>query len=172
MAMLRRGALVVLATLAFAAAASGDTLPPDWSALEDGMLVHGPSGALCPGEIAGLKRTGVTSMGPPDLGICAYAGAQEREGLIRVRQYVPGAGETPLAAQNDKMLMEPSSGRKIVAGQRVGPGPDKNGAPTQQFVITVARKGLLIDCVSRQLKSDQGDDAMNFALDCMKQQHE
>ncbi|MDZ4867732.1 MAG: hypothetical protein SGI91_10445 [Alphaproteobacteria bacterium] len=89
-----------------------------------------------------------------------------------MRQYVPGLGDTPLAVQNDKMLMEPQSGRKIVAGQRVGPGPDKNGAPTQQFVLTIARKGLLVDCITRQLKSDQGKDAMDFAFACSELQPE
>ena len=167
------GALVVIiSTLTFATAAA-NTLPSDWSAREDGMLIHALSGALCPPEIAGFKRTGVESKGSPDLGICAYAGEQEREGLIRVRQYVRGDGETPLAIENDRMLIEPPPGTpKIVAGQRVGPGPAKNGVPTQQIVITMARTGLLIDCIGRQLKSDHGNGTMDFTLACMKLQDE
>jgi hypothetical protein len=172
MAKLRLGAFVAIATLALAAAAVAGTLPAGWSAREDGAVVHGPSGAVCPTEIAGFKRVGLDSKGAPDLGLCAYTGAQDREGLIRVRQYVPGVGESSLAIQNDKMLMEPQPGRQIVAGQRVGPGPAKNGAPTQQFVLTIARKGLLVDCISRQLKSDEGKGAMDFALACMELQPE
>jgi len=147
------------------------TLPPDWTQRDDGALVHGPSGARCPAELDGFKRIGLETKGAPDLGICKYAGEQDREGLIRVRQYVRDAGETPLAIQNDRMLIEPPPGSpQVVAGQRVGPGPEKNGAPTQQFVITLARKGLLVDCISRQLKTDDGK--VDFVIACMKEQRE
>ncbi len=167
------GALAFLVTLGFAATGAADTIPSDWAVRDDSTLVHAPSGALCPLEIASFKRVGIESKGPPDLGICTYAGEQDLGGLIRVRQYVRGAGETPLAAQNDQMLIEPPAGSpKIVMGLRAGPGPDKNGAPTQQSVITVARKGLLIDCIGRQLQRDRSNGAFDFALACKKQQTE
>lgn len=159
------------ATVMGATAALGDDLPPGWSARPDATLVHEQSGSSCPLELNGFKRTHIESKGAPDLGVCTYAGEQDREGLIRVRQYVRGAGETPLAAQNDQMLIEPPPGSPmIVAGQRIGPGPDRNGVPTQQFVLTIARNGLLIDCVGRQPKSDDGMVAFDFALACKGQQ--
>jgi hypothetical protein len=150
---------------------AADALPTGWTQREDGAYVHTASAAICPAELGGLKRAGLEAKAAPDLGICTYTSEQDREGLIRVRQYVRGQGETSLAIQNDIMLIEPPPGSpNVVAGQRVGPGPEKNGAPTQQFVITVAHNGILIDCVSRRLKSDQGDIATDFALACMKVQ--
>lgn len=158
------------ATMMGTTTALADDLPEGWSARADATLVHAQSGATCPLEIKGFKRVRIESKGAPDLGVCTYAGDQDREGLVRVRQYVRGAGETPLAAQNDRMLMEPPPGsNKVVAGQRVGPGPDRNGAPTQQFVLTVARNGLLIDCLGRQLRSESGMAAFDFAMACVDQ---
>ena len=159
------GSMVCATTVAFA-----DVLPPGWAAREDGALVHQASGATCPAELGGLKRTQLDAKGAPDLGICGYSGDGDHEGLIRVREYVPGAGETPLAIQNDKMLMEPPLGSRNVSGIRAGPGPDKNGVPTQQFVVTVTHNKLLIDCIGRQSRTDESKFASDFAIACMTQQ--
>jgi hypothetical protein len=163
-------ALAALSMLC-ATAALADALPAGWTSREDGAFVHQASGAACPAELGGLERTALEAKGAPDLGVCSYAGEQDREGQIRAREYVPGAGETPLAIQNDKTLMEPPSGdRKPMSAIRVGPGPDRNGAPTQQNVITLTRNGLLIDCIGRQPQSDTSKVAFDFALACLKQQ--
>ena len=55
-------------------------------------------------------------------------------------------------------------------GIRVGPGPEQNGAPTRQTVLTTANNGLLIDCVGRQLASDSSNAAFEFAQQCMSLQ--
>jgi hypothetical protein len=160
-----------IALLASHALALANDLPPGWTARDSTLVVHDQSGAKCPSEIGAAKRTKIESKGAPDLGICYYAGDFDREGLVRVRQYVRGAGETPLAIQNDRMLMEPPPGTpEIVSAQRVGPGPDKGGAPTQQSVITMKKGGLLVDCVSRKLAGDEGK--FDFALACSSLQNE
>lgn len=163
-------ALLILLTVASVNAE--DILPQGWRT-EDNTLVHEQSGARCPAEIDGLVRKGITSGGTPDLGVCAYAGENDREGLIRVRQYVRGQGETPLAIQNDETLMEPQSGSRIpTMSMRSGPGPEKNGIASRQMVLTIARNGILIDCIGRQLASSQGDTSFEFAIKCKQAQPE
>jgi hypothetical protein len=167
----RTTASVCVALLASHAFALANDLPPGWTARDTTLIVHDQSGAKCPAEIAAAKLTKIESKGAPDLGICYYAGDNDREGLVRVRQYVRGIGETPLAIQNDRMLMVPPPGAPdIVSTQRVGPGPERRGAPTQQSVITMKKGGLLVDCVSRQLAGDQGK--FDFALACSNLQYE
>lgn len=166
-------AALVLATASMVgtAIAHADDLPSGWSARADATLLHQQSGATCPLELAGLKRVRIASNGAPDLGICTYAGEPDLEGLIRVRQYVRGAGETPMAIQNDQMIMEPPPGSpKIVSGIRMGPGPTRNGAATQQVVLTITLNGLLIDCIGRQLQSDDSKRGFEFASACTKRQ--
>lgn len=155
-----------------AALALAYALPEGWSQRDDGAFVHQASTAICPTELGGLKRTQLASNGPPDLGVCTYTGDADRIGLIRVRQYVRGAGETPLAVQNDQVLIEPKPGQPdVVAGYRAGPGPETNGKPTRQFVLTFTRANkLLIDCIGRQLASDTTDTSPDFARACMKLQ--
>ena len=100
-----RIALTIAATSTLlAAAAMSDPLPADWSALTDGTLLHAPSAAKCPLRVASLQRAAIESKGASDLGICFYNDESGREGLIRVRQYVRGAGETQLA-----IMTKPSS---------------------------------------------------------------
>jgi hypothetical protein len=160
---------LAVASMLGAMAARADDLPAGWSARADATLVHEQSGTTCPPELAGFKRVQIDSKGAPDLGVCTYAGNPDLEGLIRVRQYVRGAGETPLAIQNDQTLMEPPPGSpQIVSAIRSGPGPEGNGAATQQFVITKKRNGLLVDCIGRQPRSDTGKGASDFALACLK----
>jgi hypothetical protein len=156
---------------ASATIASAAELPPGWAAREADLVVHEQSGAKCPLELSGIKRTAIEAKGAPDLGICYYADDKDHEGLLRVRQYVRGAGETPLAIKNDRVLMEPEGNeRNAVSGVRSGPGPAKNGAPTRQFVLTFKRNGLLIDCIGRQLGSDQGGFDGDFAIACKRAQ--
>lgn len=150
------------ATIAWAA-----ELPLGWTAREADLVIHEQSGARCPLELGGIRRTMIESKGEPDLGICYYADDKDHEGLLRVRQYVRGAGETPLAIQNDRVLMEPEGNeRNVVSGVRGGPGPATNGTPTRQFVLTFKRNGLLIDCIGRQLASDQSKFDGDFAIAC------
>lgn len=162
---------ITTATALITAAVANDPLPADWSAQPDGTLVHEPSGATCPLNVSGFPRTKIESKGAPDLGICPYTSENDREGLIRVRQYVRGAGETPLAIRNDEALIEPRPGTpNVVIAFRVGPGPEKSGAPTSQTVLTSASNGLLIDCVGRQLASDTSEAAFEFAQKCSSAQ--
>ena len=157
----------LLAAGAGSIAAAQAGLPPGWSTKEDGAFVHAQSGATCPLTLGGLSRKDLRSAGEPDLGICFYADDKAHEGEVRVRQYVRGRGETPLAIRNDQMLMEPSPGSpKIVIGLRSGPGPERNGVRTSQSVLTKARGGLLIDCVEIQPADDQTK--LDFASACMR----
>lgn len=162
--------VTAVASLLLAAAAASHTmpLPPGWGPFGESGLVHGESGAKCPLELASFKRTGIDSRGAPDLGICSYSGDNGREGLVRVRQYVRGQGDTPLAIQNDEALIEPKPGTPdVVIGFRVGPGPEKNGVPTRQAVLTTANNGLLIDCIGRQIASDSSEVGFDFARECI-----
>src|SRR6478672_17082 len=90
----------------------------------------------------------------------------------------PKAGshvKSPLAIRNDRALMGlgggpsvPPSG-KLVAADRVGPGPEINGAKTSQAVITSVHGGLLVDCVAQgkpeKAELDYGFE--NFIKTCM-----
>jgi hypothetical protein len=51
---------------------------------------------------------------------------------------------------------------------RVGPGPEIDGEPSQQDVITVKRNGLLIDCAAweKQTQFAEGSPIVEFAINC------
>jgi hypothetical protein len=135
---------------------SAASIPPDgWALNNDGSYLHAQSGVIC-AKIVGtynFVRFGEPS-DPNILGTCVYSGGDVRVGEIRVRKFVDGMGETPLAIQNDRVLMgvapmaNAPPGAKVLSAHRVGPGPEINGEETTQVVLTSARSGLLVDCIS------------------------
>lgn len=151
---------LVAAALLFATTAFAQTLPDGWASNSDGGYVHHDSGVACVKAIGTYTLTRLDGAAPPGtLGVCVYSGGDVRVGEIRVRKFVDGQGDTPLAIQNDRGLMGlvPSqAGTKPVATYRVGPGPQIDGAETVQVVMTFALKGLLIDCIS-QTKRDSAE---------------
>ena len=137
-------------------------LPDGWAMHDDSSYVHAQSGVVCSKTIGTYNF--VRLEGPSDpgiLGMCVYSGGDVRVGEVRVRKFIDGVGDTPLAIQNDRELMGlvpmagAPAGAKIVAGQRMGPGPVIDGTPTSQSVVTNLRNELLVDCIS-QTKRDTG----------------
>ena len=114
------------------------------------------SGLSCPTTIETYTFQSVDGARRPNiLGVCKYTDADGRIGEIRLRRYVSGIGETPLAIRNDEALMggAPTGGppgAKMMGTFRVGPGPRINRQATRQEVQTVVRRGLLVDCVEIQ----------------------
>jgi len=161
--------LAFFVSLALALAGSpslADPLPPGWSQREDGAFVHQQSTAVCPLEIAGHKRTGIEAGAAPVLGICSYAKGSDMTGVIRVRSYVPGQGETQMAIENDRLLMAPGS--TTVSTGRMPPMRPSEGK--QRLVLTVTRGGLLIDCDSTYPWVDAPADATTgFSEVCIRQ---
>jgi hypothetical protein len=106
----------------------------------------------CPVEGAGYAFQRIDGPSEPNfLGVCRYDNGKGITGLIRIRRYVEGVGETSLAIQNDYGLMHPDlSQGTIVVAFRGGPGPMENGVQTYQFVLTSVRNGFMIDCIARQ----------------------
>jgi hypothetical protein len=134
--------------------------PDGWIAQADGGYAHPQSGVVCAKAIGTYKF--VRLDGPSDpgiLGVCVYSGGDVRVGEIRVRKFIDGVGDTPLAVQNDRVLMGlvpmagAPPGANIVAAHREGPGPMIDGNATSQSVVTNLRNGLLVDCIS-QTKRD------------------
>jgi hypothetical protein len=162
------GTFSLMAFAASAATALADDVPAGWTKGADGSYTHTASAMRCPSEIAGYAFQSFSGPVEPNFeGVCTYAKGDEN-GLLRVRRYVEGVGETPLAIRNDDGLMHPSqvNGGKIVAAFRAGPGPVVNGTQTHQLVLTFATKGYLVDCIARHTTAAQPP--MDFTSACMK----
>ncbi|HJW40420.1 MAG TPA: hypothetical protein VJ476_04225 [Rhizomicrobium sp.] len=151
-----RAAGIVVACLFAVAASAADlpALPDGWARAADGTYSHTGSGTNCLstyGDLTFVRLDGPAA--PGTLGVCVYAAGDTKAGQIRIRKFVDGAGDTPLAVQNDRSLMGLTpmagapAGSRMVAADRVGPGPAINGAPSRQTVITTLRNGLLVDCI-------------------------
>jgi hypothetical protein len=145
----------------------------DWIKAADGSYMHRPSGAFCATEIEGFVLKGVRfPETQSSLGTCDYADSAGRIGEIRVRRYIAGVGETPSAIQNDEALMKGTvpgdPNNELVSTIRVGPGPEIDGEPSQQDVITVKQNGLLIDCAAweKQTQFAEGSPIVEFAINC------
>jgi hypothetical protein len=125
-----------------------------------------------PGRNRRPQRTRLEPPADPILGVCVYGDDNDVQGLIRIRRYVPGAGETPLAIQNDAKLMVPSQrDPNVVAAFRGGPGPERNGKPTFQVVITFVVGEHLVDCILRRRSEDaEGKSHDQFNHRCMTAQ--
>ena len=134
--------------------------PAGWKKSAYGIYSHTESGVTCP------PRIGVYTLGQVDgpanpnfLGTCHYSDAEDRRGLIHVRRYMRGVGDTPVAIGNDQMLMEGTQnkdapqGAKTAGTYRGGPGPNIGGEPTRILVQTTVKNGLLVDCVEWQKNS-------------------
>jgi hypothetical protein len=92
-----------------------------------------------------LKRIGIEVGAPPVIALCNYSDGQSKTGVIRIRTYVPGQGESELAIKNDEALMRPGS--TTVSTARLPPVHFQQGQPTiVREVSSVTRGGLLIDC--------------------------
>lgn len=141
----------IASTVSAAPALADDTVPVGWSRSADGTYTHDASGVHCPPQIAGYSLKSIEGASDPNFdGICTYEKAQGEIGLLRVRHYVEGVGETPLAIRNDYGLMHPDqSPQKVVSAFRGGPGPVVDGVETTQFVLTSVSNGYLLDCIAR-----------------------
>jgi hypothetical protein len=146
----------------------------DWTKAADGSYTHRPSGAVCAVEVEGFALQGLQMPAiQGSLGICQYADNDGRLGEIRVRRYIAGVGETPLAVQNDESLMRGTAANDptqiITSTIRVGPGPEIGGEPSQRNVITIKENGLLIDCAAWEKKSlsDNWSQVADFAIGCL-----
>jgi hypothetical protein len=166
---------LLLAVSLPARAADPAPVPDGWTRADDGTYTHVQSGVVC--RPASGPYTLVRLEGPSEpgiLGVCIYSGGPLRIGKIRVRTFIDGVGETPLAIQNDRTLMGMApaqgapAGGKLVAAFRGGPGPVIDGARTAQFVLTSTVKGLMVDCISQtgedKAERDFGSD--NFLHAC------
>ena len=174
-----RGAILLALTLGLslpALAADPPAAPDGWSRADDGTYTHDKSGVVCPPAMGAY--TFVRLDGPTDsgiLGVCVYSGGPVRVGKIRVRTFIDGVGETPMAIQNDRGLMGlvpiqgMPAGGKPVGAFRGGPGPIIDGTETAQLVMTDVKNGLMVDCISQtgrdQAERDFGFN--NFLKGCM-----
>jgi hypothetical protein len=155
--------------LLIAPAARADELSAGWSRAADGAFTHTQSGVTCPSDIKGYAFKALAGPSAPNFeGICSYDNGQGETGLVRVRRYVEGVGETPLAIQNDYGLMHPtmSNGGRVVGAFRGGPGPVVDGVQTYQIVMTTVAKGYLVDCIARH--TEKSMPPSDFPLACMK----
>jgi len=150
-------------------------LPEGWTQASDGTYTHTESKIACPKTVGTYEFVRLDGPSAPNLlGVCIYSGGAVRVGEIRVRKFIDGVGETPLAIQNDRSLMgagpsDAPAGSKLVSAMRLGPGPEIDGNATSQYVMTSVVGGLLKDCIS-QTKRDKGefDDAnAKFTHACM-----
>jgi hypothetical protein len=156
-------------------AADAPSAPGGWTRADDGTYTHTQSGATCPPAVGPYNLIQVDGPSEPGiLGVCQYSAGPLRIGKIRVRTFIDGVGETPLAIQNDRSLMgvTPAQGvpptGKLISSFRVGPGPVIDGTPTAQVVITSAINGLLVDCISQtaQDKAERDFGFSNFVQGC------
>jgi hypothetical protein len=166
-------ALVALVSLPAQAAAA--PVPDGWTRADDGTYAHTQSGVIChpaKGPYTLVQVDGASD--PGILGVCQYSAGPLRIGKIRVRTFIDGAGETPLAIQNDRTLMGvipaqgvPPGGR-LVEAFRAGPGPAIDGTPTAQVVITSVVNGAMVDCISQtaQDKAERDFGFSNFLQGC------
>lgn len=167
---------LVAAALLFATTAFAQTLPDGWTSNSDGGYAHHDSGVTCAKTIGTYALTRLDGAAPPGtLGVCVYSGGDVRVGEIRVRKFVDGQGDTPLAIQNDRGLMGlvpiqglPPGARPLGA-ERMGPGPTIDGSSTVQSVLTSAHNGLLVDYISqtKQDKAEMQYGFENFLKACM-----
>ncbi|HEY1711072.1 MAG TPA: hypothetical protein VGG10_22595 [Rhizomicrobium sp.] len=179
-AVMQVRAVSLLLALAGSSALAADPTPaspPDgWTRAADGTYAHSESGVICPAAFGPYKFARLDGpSAPTTLGVCVYSGGDVRVGEIRVRKFVDGVGETPLAIQNDRGLMGVApvgnvpAGSKPVAAMRGGPGPTIDGTATAQLVITSVMGGLMVDCISqtKQDKDEQDYGFSNFVKACM-----
>jgi hypothetical protein len=161
------GRIVLVAVLMASSAALAQSIPAGWSQSEN-TYTHTASGIACPTDVAGYTFKSIAGPSDPNFdGVCTYDKGGSETGLIRVRHYVDGVGETPMAIQNDYRLMHPDIAGgpgKIMGTVRGGPGPVVDGVQTYQLVLTTIHNGFLVDCISRH--TDKSAPPSEFALAC------
>jgi hypothetical protein len=171
-----KAVLCLIAVLGAGAALADSTAPPDgWTLNGDGVYSHSQSGVVCAKTVGTYNFVRLDGPSEPNiLGVCVYSGGDLRIGEIRVRKFIDGVGETPLAIQNDRSLMGlvpmtgAPPGAKPLGAQRIGPGPMIDGNETRQSVVTTVRGGLLMDCISltRTDLGEMQDAFKNFETAC------
>lgn len=161
---------IVLAGLLVAvSAAAAAQLPPGWVQKADGELSHKESGAICPAKLGDYGLKGLQAGADKNtLGICAYEDPKGPTGQIRVRRYVKGVGDTPMAISNDKGLMEPSGEHEMIAAFRVTPMEAPDGQMLMAHVITITVNKLLIDCIAIRPADENVDLSKPIHDQCMK----
>jgi hypothetical protein len=127
-------------------APSGPTLPDGWS-LDGNRTVHEASATRCLHEISGFRPLRLAGpLQPNILGTCRY---DDESGWgtagMQVRRYMRDTGESRLAIENDRALMEPN-GQSPMMMVRFAPTTNKKGEMGGIVIITKTRNGLLIDC--------------------------
>ena len=134
--------------------------PTGWTKSDSGVYSHNASGVACPARIGVYMLGQVEGPASPNLlGTCNYSDSEGRRGIIDVRRYLRGVGETPFAIENDRMLIDggqiqgASAGAKLGAYYRGGVGQMIDGEPARILVLTTVRNGLLVDCVEWQKTS-------------------
>jgi hypothetical protein len=167
-------ALLGLASPVIAQSAPPAALPDGWTLDSNGSYAQSQSGVICAKTVGSYNFVRLDGASDPNiLGVCVYSGGDVRVGEIRIRKFADGVGETPLAIQNDRVLMGKAptgapAGAVIKFAERMGPGPEIDGQQTSQAVITSLRGGLLVDCIS--LTKRDKDEAMaalkNFGHVC------
>jgi hypothetical protein len=158
---------LIMAVLVASQPVRSDDNPPGWTRAANGAYTHVASGMTCPLEVKGYRFKALDGPSAPNIeGACTYDNGSGEAGLIRVRRYAEGVGETPLAIQNDYGLMHPnmSNGGKMMGAFRGGPGPVIGGVQTYQIVLTNVVKGFLVDCIARH--TDKSQPPIDFAFAC------
>jgi hypothetical protein len=159
-----------------AAAATTPSPPAGWTLGSDGAYTQTQSGVICRAAVGPYSLVRLDGPSAPNiLGVCVYSGGTARVGEVRVRTFIDGVGDTPLAIQNDRMLMGTvpatgvPAGGKLLSSFRVGPGPQIDGVETAQVVITSLENGLLRDCISQtgRDKAERDFGFENFLKACM-----
>lgn len=160
-------ALATLLTGFAAALAQPVESPPDGWTMDAIGFAHAESLTRCPFESDGFKRVRISgAQAPGVIGTCAYEDAMGTgDAGLRVRRYVPGAGDNAEAIDNDRALMEPDpvQGAPLFTVRIVpfAPGDAKKGA---RIIITKVRGGLLIDCYAED--ADFGGATAKIAAVC------
>ena len=95
-----------LAGSAIAQVPPAAALPDGWTQTNDGSFSQVQSGVVCAKTLGAYNFVRLDAgASANELGTCIYSGGDVRVGKIRVRRFVDGVGETPLAIQNDRVLM-------------------------------------------------------------------
>ena len=139
-------------------------LPVGWSEAGDVML-HEASGTRCPHDISGFHAMRLSGPVEPNiLGTCRYEDPSGwDEAGMQVRRYMRDVGESRLAIENDRALLEPRGGTPMMM-VRFAPVTNRNGEMGGVVIITKTRNGLLIDCFAEGASLE--DASKKIALFC------
>src|SRR4051812_33747581 len=118
--MIARLLIAFLAVPCVAYADDAGVTPVGWVKSSDGSFTHTERGFVCKAAINAYTLQRVDGPADPNiLGTCVYSGGVDRIGLIRVRKFIDGVGDTPLAVQNDRRLMGLAPANGVPAGAKL-----------------------------------------------------